>query len=153
VNYHHYMSRSTDALDKVRALSTRVAQDLERCQTAERMTTPRVHLLWQLGAAGPSTQRDLADALDVSPRNITGLVDGLVASGHVTREPHPTDRRATLVTPTEAGTAFVAELRRSRDQLAHELFGDLGAEQLSSFVDTLDETLTRFDRLVEEQSA
>ena len=141
--------RSTDALDKVLALSMLVTSDLERFEAAEQMTTPRVHLLWQLGVTGPSTQRDLAAALDVSPRNITGLVDGLVASGHVTREPHPTDRRATLVTPTAKGVAFVAELKRGHAELAEQLFGDMAERKLAVFVTALDDTLTRFATLME----
>ncbi len=40
------------------------------------------------------TQRALADALQVTPRNVTGLVDALADSGFVERAPHPTDRRA-----------------------------------------------------------
>jgi hypothetical protein len=46
----------------------------------------------------------------VSPRNVTGLVDGLAESGFVTREPHPTDRRATLVALTERARASKAQM-------------------------------------------
>ena len=147
------MADHADALDKVLALSLLVGRDLEGLESTQRMTTPRVHLLWQLGLAGPSTQRALAHALGVSARNITGLVDGLVASGHVTREPHPTDRRATLVTPTSAGDASVSRLRRSHAELAERLFGHLDEQQLASFVSTLDDTLGRFGTLGQERSA
>ncbi len=74
-------------------------------------------------------------------------MDGLVASGHVTREPHPTDRRATLVTPSAKGSAFVAELQRSH---AEQLFADMGERRLSGFVAALDDTLTRFANLADE---
>src|SRR5687768_14866180 len=99
------MAGPTAALDKVLKLATLVGADLARFERESGLTTPRTHLLWVLGAAGPSTQQSLAVALDVSARNVTGLVDGLVSSGHVSREPHPTDRRATLVTPTAEGEA------------------------------------------------
>lgn len=137
-------------LDRVLALSSLVSADLARFEAVEGLTGARIHLLWQLGVSGPSTQRALADALGVSARNITGLVDGLVGSGHVTRERHPTDRRATLVTPTEAGSAFVGRLRAGHAELAEQLFGDLPDDRLADFVRTLDETLARFARLVEQ---
>ena len=137
-------------LDKVLALSMLVAADMARFEAAERVTGPRLHLLWQLGVSGPCTQRALADALGVTPRNITGLVDGLVESGHVTREPHPTDRRATLVTPTSAGAEFVARLRASHEDLAEQLFGHMTPRQLATFTRGLDETLERFARLMDE---
>ncbi len=45
-------------------------------------------------------QRDLARLLDISSPSVTALVDRLERSGHVTRRPHPTDRRAVVVVPT-----------------------------------------------------
>jgi len=44
--------------------------------------------------------------LHVAPRTITALFDGLVATGFVTREPHPSDRHAALVTLTERRTDY-----------------------------------------------
>ncbi|WP_133241109.1 MarR family winged helix-turn-helix transcriptional regulator [Nocardioides gansuensis] len=140
----------TRALDGLLALSALMTTDIQRFEREHGLTTARVHLLWQLGAAGPSTQRDLAEALRVTPRNVTGLVDGLVGSGHVTREPHPGDRRATQVTLTAAGSRFVTELQRSHQDLADRLFGDLPEDRLVAFVAVLDETLERFAGLMGE---
>jgi DNA-binding MarR family transcriptional regulator len=55
------------------------------------------HLL----SSGPLGPSDLARRLQISTASTTTVVDRLVALGHVTREPHPTDRRAVLVVPTE----------------------------------------------------
>jgi DNA-binding MarR family transcriptional regulator len=49
---------------------------------------------------------------------VTGLVDALVAQRLVTREAHPTDRRATLVTLTPRGETLVAQLKRNHKKLA-----------------------------------
>jgi DNA-binding MarR family transcriptional regulator len=54
----------------------------------------------------------------VTPRAVTGLVDALVADGLVTREPHPTDRRATLVTLTSRCERLVAQLKRDQKRLS-----------------------------------
>jgi len=139
--------RALDTLLQVNAL---FAGDLERFYTEVGLTGPRVMLLWQLGATGPCTMRDLARALGVTPRNVTGLVDGLVASGHVTRQPHPTDRRATLVTPTAEGSGFVARLQREHEELAEQLFGPVEPRRLRAFLSTLDEVTARLAALVEE---
>ena len=58
---------------------------------------PRLHLLYQVHCHGPQKMADLANALAVTPRNVTALVDGLEAEGMVRRVPHTTDRRVTLV--------------------------------------------------------
>jgi DNA-binding MarR family transcriptional regulator len=140
----------TSVLDRVLHLATLVEADMTRFRRESGLTAPRIHLLWLLGAAGPCTQQSLADALGVSPRNVTGLVDGLVASGHVTREPHPTDRRATLVTPTPPGAAAIRELVESHEGLAEQLFGDVPPRRLATFATTLDETIATFTRLMGE---
>jgi len=86
----------------------------------------------------------------VTPRNVTGLVDGLVCSGHVTREMHPSDRRAKLITPTALGRRTIRDLRDGHDDLARQLFGHVPPEQLAAFVTTLDETIAAFVHLMEE---
>ena len=140
----------TDTLDKVLHLATLVGADMERFQRESGLTASRTHLLWALGASGPSTQQSLATALGVSARNVTGLVDGLVSSGHVSREPHPTDRRATLVTPTSAGEAAIRDLVAGHEELAVQLFAHVPAKRLAVFAATLDDTIATFARLMEE---
>lgn len=80
----------------------------------------------------------------MSARNITGLVDGLAATGFVTRDPHPTDRRATLVTLTEHGASTTDAFDSGQQELAHALFSEMPAEQLDRFVQGLDTVLAKF---------
>jgi len=142
--------QETVALNKMLHLSTLVSSDLARFEQDSGLTVARVHLLWTLGLTGPGTQQSLASALSVTPRNVTGLIDGLVASGHVTREPHPIDRRAKIVTPTDRGHRAIRDLRESHDELASQLFGHVPPQRLASFVTTLDETIALFVGLMEE---
>jgi DNA-binding MarR family transcriptional regulator len=48
-----------------------------------------------------------------------------VETGFVTREPHPSDRRAALVTFTERGRATAQALADGHRRLARQLFGGL----------------------------
>jgi len=117
--------------------------DMTRSLARDGLTVPRAHVLWELQHRGPLTQRDLADTLKVSARNVTGLVDGLVATGFVTRGPHPTDRRATLVSFTEHGAATAQALEQGQRELAGTLFGRMPPEGFDCFVEGLTEVLTR----------
>jgi DNA-binding MarR family transcriptional regulator len=146
------VDRQIAALDKVLHLSTLVTADLVRFEQESGLTTARVHLLWTLGLVGPVTQQTLAELLNVTPRNVTGLVDGLVTSGHVSREPHPTDRRARLVSPTETGRQAISGLQQSHRDLARQLFGAVPAKRLDAFVTTLDETIATFEQLMKEET-
>ena len=136
------------ALDRVLELALLVNADMRRGLAARGLTESRTRLLWELLQRGPSTQRELADALRVSPRNITGLVDALVDTGFVSRGPHPTDRRATLVQFTRRGADVAGELERDQQEFARALFEGMPQAQLTGFVRGLDAVLDRLRKLV-----
>ncbi len=106
-----------------------LGEDMTQSLARDGLTVPRAHVLWLLHHTGPSTQRALAAALKVTPRNVTGLVDGLAPAGFVTRQPHPSDRRATLVTLTE-----VAAMDAAHRELAELLIAGMPAAQYAGFV-------------------
>jgi DNA-binding MarR family transcriptional regulator len=122
------------ALGQVLELAVLINDDMARSLAGDGLTVPRAHLLWELHHRGPSTQRHLAEVLGVSPRNITGLVDALVATGFVTRQPHPADRRATLVTFTEHGARTAKQMDKGQRQLAKLLFSGMSDRQFDGLV-------------------
>lgn len=139
------------ALDRVLELAVLVNTDMTKGLADLGLTEARAHLLWELHQRGPSTQRALADALQVSARNVTGLVDALVDTGFVSREPHPTDRRATLVVLTTRGAEVADGLERGRAEFAAALFDGMPGVRLRSLVAALDAVLDRMRSLVGQE--
>ena len=131
------------ALDRVLELSVLLGDDMARDLARRGLTGSRAHVVWELHRLGPSTQQRLAEALGVTPRAITGLVDALTDGGFVTREPHPRDRRATLVTFTRHGERAAKALERDHIELAGMLFGDMPASTFRGFTRGLDAVLAR----------
>ncbi|MEU9358945.1 MarR family transcriptional regulator [Streptomyces sp. NPDC051840] len=78
---------------------------------------------------GPPRMADLAERLDVVPRAVTTLVDGLEASGRVRRAPDPTNRRVVRIEITEEGRAVLRSMRDARKAAAEEILTPLTAEQ------------------------
>ncbi|CCH85605.1 Transcriptional regulator, MarR family [Modestobacter italicus] len=70
---------------------------------------------------------ELAEALRIAPRSATEVADGLQERGLVARAPDPTDRRAVVLTVTEAGRQVQREVDDARAADAQELFGRLSA--------------------------
>lgn len=136
-------------LDQILALAVLINQDMTGSLEQRGLTPARTHLLWELAHRGPSTQRALADALRVSARNVTGLVDGLEGTGFVTRAAHPTDRRATLVTLTAHGEQVMRRMREEHEQFASLLFADLPERQRTAFAIGLEHVVLRLRTLVE----
>ena len=104
----------------------------------------RGRVLWALRESGPVLMRALSEALGISPRTVTGLVDSLEADGWVARGPHPTDRRATLISLTPAAEQTLATLDDGWRDLAHLLIGDLpaaGLEQCRAVIGQIEERL------------
>ncbi|WP_432397686.1 MarR family winged helix-turn-helix transcriptional regulator [Pseudarthrobacter sp. L19] len=53
--------------------------------------------------------KDLSRMLGITTASTTSLIDRLVLSGHVRREPHPTDRRSLVIVPTTETDTEVRE--------------------------------------------
>jgi DNA-binding MarR family transcriptional regulator len=59
----------------------------------------------QLITDGALSPTELSKRLGISTAAVTSVIDRLTAVGHVTRAPHPTDRRALLVVPSPGSVA------------------------------------------------
>lgn len=55
------------------------------------------------------TPTQLAQLLHLTPAATTTVIDRLVGKGHVTRAPHPTDRRRWVITPSRESVKFAME--------------------------------------------
>ena len=132
------------ALDRVLELTVLLGRDSAESLAQMGLTESRAHLVWQLQQRGPCTQATLAADMHVTPRTVTALVDALVDTGFVTREPHPSDRRATLVTFTERGRTTARELVDGHRRLARQLFADLPADVFDTFDAALRHVITQF---------
>ncbi|NYV74182.1 MarR family winged helix-turn-helix transcriptional regulator [Streptomyces sp. UH6] len=79
--------------------------------------------------AAPPRMADLAERLEVVPRAVTTLVDGLEASGRVRRVPDPDNRRVTRIELTDEGRAALRELRAARRAAAEDILEPLSRDQ------------------------
>ncbi|WP_066522740.1 MarR family winged helix-turn-helix transcriptional regulator [Curtobacterium ammoniigenes] len=103
--------RSVDVLNALRRY--RAAETAMRRRTRDSMRMGETDLLavrYLLSAqrAGRAVSpKDLAAYLKISSASTTILIDRLVKSGHVQRQPHPTDRRALIIVATSETDAEV----------------------------------------------
>ncbi|CAL9617310.1 MarR family winged helix-turn-helix transcriptional regulator [Streptomyces pilosus] len=105
------------------------------------VTPAQSRLLRTLAHYGsPPRMADLAERLEVVPRAVTTLVDGLEASGKVRRVPDPANRRVIRIELTDDGRAALRELHAARRAAAEEILAPLGGDQreaLGGLLDTL----------------
>ncbi|MFD5448708.1 MarR family winged helix-turn-helix transcriptional regulator [Streptomyces sp. NPDC003470] len=105
------------------------------------ITPAQSRLLRTLAHYGsPPRMADLAERLEVVPRAVTTLVDGLEAAGKVRRVPDPANRRVIRIELTDDGRAALREVHGARRQAAEEILAPLTDEQrtaLGGLLDTL----------------
>jgi len=88
----------------------------------------------------------LANALGVTPPNVTGIINRLVEQGLVTREENPADRRTFILRATETGKALIEGLRESGINRMAVILGQLSTEELT----TLETGLAALVKTVED---
>lgn len=102
------------------------------------LTPQRVRLLWQLKERGPVIMSDLRDALGVTAANVTALVDALERDRMVTRTPHTTDRRATIIAITPKAEMLLVEKCAEFKEKVADLFSGFSSAEQTKFVSYLD---------------
>ena len=103
------------------------------------VTPAQSRLLRTLAHYGsPPRMADLAERLEVVPRAVTTLVDGLEASGKVRRAPDPANRRVTRIELTDEGRATLRELHGARRSAAEEILAPLTEKERQVFGVLLD---------------
>ncbi|WP_033338200.1 MarR family winged helix-turn-helix transcriptional regulator [Catenuloplanes japonicus] len=89
------------------------------------ITPSQSRALGVLAHHGPLRLSAVADHLRIAPRSATEVIDGLESLGYAARRPDPDDRRATLVSLTDAGVAAGDAIRAARLAEADRIFGSL----------------------------
>ncbi|WP_341955686.1 MarR family transcriptional regulator [Microbacterium sp. LWH13-1.2] len=135
-------------VDRLLQIADLFQKDMARAFAGTDLTPTRVHLLWVLQHAGPSTQQTLAALCEVTPRNITALVDALEGSGHVRRTPHPSDRRAVLVELTPAAVETMARMQEEHTQLNETLLNAIAPDDRAAVERGLTAVAAHLENLV-----
>jgi DNA-binding MarR family transcriptional regulator len=96
------------------------------------------------------TMTRLAEALEVTGRRITALVDALDEDGLVERYAHPTDGRSTIALITEAGRAQQRLVWEEHQGNVAVAFGDLSDEDQERLLDISRQLTAAFRRRLAE---
>ena len=102
-------------------------------------------LLLELTRTGPMIQAQLSEALGCEPPSVTIMTRKLEASGHIRREPDPTDKRASIVELTDSGRALAERVKELWCDLAEEAVVGLPAETVAALPDILESVIGNVD--------
>jgi DNA-binding MarR family transcriptional regulator len=101
---------------------------INACTPSTSVSYIRMRLLNALDCHGDQTMTELANALGVTQRRVTDLVDALGDDGLVERRPNPKDGRSTVVALTPAGAQQEKQSWNQYQTDIGSVFGDLPVE-------------------------
>lgn len=102
------------------------------------LTMSQLKILFALRLHGAAGGQDLAQTMGVSLATITGIIDRLVASGHVTRGEDPKDRRVRRIELTDKGTAQIDEMIVAGERHQRRVLERLTVKELQVVADAME---------------
>lgn len=91
----------------------------------------QLHILYTLQRSGEMPMNRLAEHLNVSVSNATGLIDRIEERGFIERSRVAEDRRIVMIRVTEAGKQMLDEVDAVSTDLLRSVFGRIGRSQLA----------------------
>jgi DNA-binding MarR family transcriptional regulator len=141
----------------------RLSDAILRLRQAERVQSERAQRASGLSALDLTALRYLVqadrDGVDVSPKDVivmldtssatvTNVIERLVVRGYLTRLPHPTDRRAHYLKPTDAAVDRVDDAFSAHHAAVVAVIEDLDAAEAAAAADVLERLVHAMDALV-----
>jgi DNA-binding MarR family transcriptional regulator len=126
-----------DVVDSVLYAAHRIRTAADARLRDRGLSLPAYKLLRALENSEQS-MREVSDALHVSPRTVTDMIDGLEARGLVARGPHPADRRVTLLRLTPEGQRQLAAAAALAEQSHRAAMSALSSQEQDTLRGLLD---------------
>jgi DNA-binding MarR family transcriptional regulator len=120
-----------EALAALRIAGRAVHHLQERWADKHGLSEGRMGVMFRLFRCGATPLGDLAEDLDTSPRNVTGLVDHLERDGLVERVPDQEDRRSVRARLTDAGRTQIETIWKEGLEHQYEMVAGMSTEDLA----------------------
>jgi len=109
---HGQDTAAVEAISALRMAAHGLHRRMESWAEAHGLSEGRLQVLFRVRHESQVALGELAEMLNTSPRNVTGLIDHLERDGLVERVPDPKDRRSVQARLTAAGTERIESLWR-----------------------------------------
>ena len=129
-------TKLAEALIEIRSVMRR---RVDSALAAKGLSLAKFKILSVLEENGPCQPSLLAATLNQVARSITDAIDVLERDGLVARTPHPTDRRARLLSITVKGSALVSATQGPKSDAIEAVFSVLSRSQQSQLLDLLNQ--------------
>jgi DNA-binding MarR family transcriptional regulator len=95
------------------------------------MSTSQMKSLMCIIESEKLSSKKLADMLDVTPANVTGVIDKLIEQGLVSRSESPEDRRVVFLEATLAGKKLIENLEQHATENSARMLAGMSEDDLN----------------------
>lgn len=138
-------------LEQLQPLIARQRRAVARHGCLRAISSTHLHVLFLLESEGPMPMSRLAELLDVSLPNITGLVDRMVERGFVERGRDGGDRRVVTIRSAPAGRTAAEEIDQIRRQTMGKVLAQLSPDQQLRALDTFTDLRAAAEAIAEAE--
>lgn len=115
------------------------------------ISTSRLMVMWLLHSEESMTMGEIAQSIDLTPRGVTRIVDGLETDGLADRVPSTTDKRVKLVKLTKSGQRFVQTSFPIANAEFSRLFSALDKSEAVEFIRILEKLTDQMKLEIDEK--
>lgn len=127
--------------DRINEIMPVMVKEFSRIQPKEiargKITLPQIIIMQHLISSGALKMTDIANFMRFSTPAATGIVERLVKSGYVMREPDINDRRIVRIKVTHKGLSLMKRLSDDRRRVMIDTFGLLSDKDRQDYLRVL----------------
>jgi len=123
-----------ELMEDFKTLRRAVVFDIPRSINIPRITPSQWGALMCIEQHGESTVKDVAKTLGITSSASTQLIDGLVASGYVTRKTDKNDRRAVTLTLSKRTRAKVDKMKKQIQSKFFNFLKSLSDKEFDQYI-------------------
>jgi len=129
------MMEKSETIKKITGLQRELAKSMRRHAfkhwMALSMSTSQVKTLFCIIENESISSKKLADILEVTPANVTGIIDRLIEQGLVRRSESLQDRRVVFLEATEIGKKLIENLEQHVSEQSFKMLSGMSEDDLN----------------------
>lgn len=111
---------------------------IQKIMESEGLFYGQLPILEAVKSMGCCTQKEIVNALQVTPPSVATSVKRLVKKGYLAKKTDEKDQRNTLITITDSGNLKAKACRRKFDEMDQRVFEALSDEECETIIHILD---------------
>jgi len=128
-------------ITQIKQIGGRIFEQILKDSGIDEFNGPQGRILYILWEHGPVSLTEIGRMTALAKTTLTGMIDRMEEKGLVTREQHPSDRRAILIHLTPAAKRLQRDYNSLSDRINEFYYKGFSEEEVAAFEEKLKQIL------------